>query len=79
MGENDYPVITVSGAEWQAAQDAKEAAQHSLRQLKAAIALLAKVDKNVSDYPNESVGRLQCGSELHYRIHYFIIKQRAAI
>jgi len=42
MGENDYPVITVSGAEWQAAQDTKEAAQHSLQQLKAEIAKEAK-------------------------------------
>jgi hypothetical protein len=55
MDKNDYPVITISGAEWQAAQNAAESAQHSLQQLKAEIA--ARVDRfcNCSpvNLPNE--------------------------
>jgi hypothetical protein len=37
MDKNDYPVITISGAEWQAALENEESAQHSLQQLKAEI------------------------------------------
>jgi len=61
MDRNDYPVITVSGAEWQAAQDAAESARHNLQQLKAEIAALATelVDAYNHQWDEKHLGCIQ--------------------